>query len=210
MVGSKRPRLTRAETQALTRERLIEAAQQEIARHGAAVSIRDIAKSAGYTQGAFYAHFASKHFLLLELMREHMAREIDALQQLLAAGETEGGVQARVARWLENLNVDRDWSMLSIELQLHANRDRAFARKYDDLVARHRGAMGQLVVRLFEELGRTPPAAPVEIAATLQALATGFALQRRRTARGQPDPSGVLIKLVLQSLIASSSPAGAP
>src|SRR5215467_5366505 len=104
MATSNRRRLTRAVSQALTRERLIEAARQEIARRGASASVRDIAEAAGYTQGALYAHFQTKEFLLLELLRQHMDREIAELESLLAAGEEAGVVHARVEQWLETMN----------------------------------------------------------------------------------------------------------
>lgn len=202
MALQKRIRLSRAESQAQTRERLIEAARQEIARRGSAASVRDIAEAAGYTQGALYAHFQSKELLLLELLRQHMDREIATLEQLLAVSD--GGLRARVEQWLGALNTDRDWSMLAIELQMHASRDAAFRERYDALFERHRAAMGRLVGQLFDELGRVPPAPPEEVATALMALAHGLALQRRPTRRGEADPSGALIGLVLNGLIAAS------
>ena len=72
MSPSKRIRLTREESQALTRERLLESAAHEITRHGAGASVRDIAEAAGYSQGAVYANFESKELMFLELLRRHM------------------------------------------------------------------------------------------------------------------------------------------
>ncbi len=206
MRTTKRQRLTRAESQALTRERLMEAARQEIARRGASASVRDIAEAAGYTQGALYAHFQSKELLMLELLRQHMDREVEELDRLLEASRA-GDVRSRISAWLETMNADRDWSMLAIELQLHASRDPTFAQTYDALFARHRTAMGRLVGQLFGELGLMPPAEPESVAAALMALAHGLALQRRPTARGQADPSGALINLVLTGLIAAADKA---
>jgi hypothetical protein len=54
---------------------------------------------------------------------------------------------------------------------------------------------------LFDKLGRTPPAAPDELAAAFMALSHGLALQRMST---RPDPSGRLIMVFLRGLIAGA------
>jgi AcrR family transcriptional regulator len=200
--AKRRTRLTREESQAVTRERLLESARREIAHSGAGASVRDIAEAAGYTQGALYAHFQSKELLFLELLRRHMAREAQELATLLHQAEVRpGGTLEALDGWLDAMNSDRDWSLLSMELVMHARRDKAFATHYDRLFAEHRAAMGSLVERLFADLGRAPPAPPLEIASALMALAHGMVLQRRPTTRGAPDPSGPMIKLLLKGLI---------
>jgi hypothetical protein len=64
--------------------------------------------------------------------------------------------------------------------------------------------MGSLVERLFADLGRAPPAPPLDIAGALMALAHGMVLQRRPTTQGAADPSGAMIKLLLKGLIEMS------
>ena len=81
---SSRP--SRKETQAQTRERLRDAARAEFARRGvAAASIDRISESAGFSRGAFYANYAGKHDVLLELLAQYQRQEIDAWQALLDA-----------------------------------------------------------------------------------------------------------------------------
>ncbi len=61
-------RRTRAEQQAETRQRLIDAAEQEFTERGFEGSTIDaITERAGYTRGAFYSNFASKTELLTAL-----------------------------------------------------------------------------------------------------------------------------------------------
>ena len=60
--------------------------------------------------------------------------------------------------------------------------------------------VGGVIGALFRQLGRTPPAAPDELAAGFMALAHGLALQR---VAGRPDPSGRLILLFLRGLLAA-------
>src|SRR5438552_10920354 len=67
-------RLTREQSRAQTRERLLRAAKGVFARsgfHGA--SVEEIASAAGYSTGALYSNFDGKEDLFLVLME----REID-------------------------------------------------------------------------------------------------------------------------------------
>src|SRR5437764_15482063 len=67
-------RLTREQSRANTREKLLAAARSVFARsgfHGA--SVEEIASEAGFSTGALYSNFDSKEDLFLELMQ----REID-------------------------------------------------------------------------------------------------------------------------------------
>jgi hypothetical protein len=95
--------------------------------------------------------------------------------------------------------------MLSIELQLHANRSRSFAAEYRKVWNKHRSELGGVIGQLFGKLGRTPPAAPDELAAAFMALSHGLALQRIST---RPDPSGRLIMVFLRGLIAGAEGPG--
>jgi len=196
-------RLTREESRAQTRERLIETAQQLFVSNGyGGASIRDIADKAGYSQGAFYSNFSSKEDVLLELLRRHM--EAEALQLFKAMGDERQEPEQMLAEleaWASTLNHDADWCMLSIELQLHANRSQSFAQEYKKVWDRHRSEIGGVIGQLFDKLGRTLPAAPEELAAAFMALSHGLALQRMST---RPDPSGRLIMVFLRGLIASA------
>ena len=65
-----RKRLTREESRKATRQRLLEAAAQVIARVGlASASVEEIAETAGFSRGAFYSNFQSKDELFLAVLR---------------------------------------------------------------------------------------------------------------------------------------------
>jgi AcrR family transcriptional regulator len=205
MTGDKRIRLTREASQAQTRQRLLESAARLIARHGIDISVRDICDGAGYSPGALYANFDSKELLFLELLRQHMERNVRELQALPApSARASGDLLARLDAWLSTLNSDRDWSALSVELQIHASRDASFAAHYDRLFSRHRRSMATAVETLFSTSGREPPATPEDIANAIIALAHGHVLQRRRVRQGSADPAGHLIKLFIKGLLALS------
>ena len=201
-----RKRLSREESQAQTRARLIDTAQQLFVANGyGGTSIRDIADGAGYSQGAFYSNFASKEDVLLELLKGHMEAEGAQLSAVMESdGRTPEQLFAELESWAATLNRDASWSMLSIELQLHANRSPTFAAKYQTVWDAHRARLGGVVGKLFATLGRTPPAEPEELAAGFMALTHGLALQGRGN---RPDPSGRLILVFLRGLVASAGPA---
>lgn len=208
MPATARKRLNREESQAQTRERLIQTARTLFVQQGfGGASIREIAEEAGYSQGAFYSNFPTKEAVLLELLRRHMEEEAVQLSSVLAVTEgRETDVLHRLGQWAKTLNADADWSLLAIELQLHANRSAAFAKEYVAVQKAHQAALGDLVARLFDRLGLVPPAPPNELAASFMALAHGLALQR---AGGAADPAGKMIMVFLRGLIASSQRARA-
>lgn len=200
-------RLTREESRAQTRERLLEAARRVFARGGyGGASVDTISAEAGFSKGAFYGHFETKEAIFLELLSRHMAAEAEQLGRLVDAGRTAGDILDSLDIWLEQMNADADWALLAMELQLHARRSATFAVEYDALHARHRGRLGELIARLFTLSGKRLPVPAGELAAALMALGHGLVLGR--TAYGeQGDPAGPLIKIVLRSLIAAAEKA---
>jgi AcrR family transcriptional regulator len=74
MMSEQPARLSRAEQQARTRERLLEAAAAVFAEHGVdGAAIDDIAARAGYSRGAFYSNFSDKTELLIALCDRRLA-----------------------------------------------------------------------------------------------------------------------------------------
>jgi AcrR family transcriptional regulator len=64
-------RLTREQRRKLTRDKLLDAAQQLFAARGLAASLDEVAAGAGLTKGAVYSNFANKEELLIALIRRH-------------------------------------------------------------------------------------------------------------------------------------------
>jgi len=201
-------RLRRDESQAQTRARLLAAAGRVFARLGyTGASVDAVAEEAGYSKGAVYSNFASKEDIFLELMREHEAREQrdigKIILQLAESRAAHDEVIATMNGWLRTMNSDLDWSLLAVELQLHAQRSPAFAAHYDALNAQHRAALGELIAQLFAAAGKRLPADPDQVGAIVMALVQGFALERRRGKKKGSDPAGPLIGLVLMGLMGS-------
>jgi AcrR family transcriptional regulator len=91
-----RKRLTREESRARTRERLLDAAAELFAERGViGTSVEQIAERAGFTRGAFYGNFADKHDLVRELLQRRTEQEPAEVRDLLAG---EDG-QERLREW---------------------------------------------------------------------------------------------------------------
>src|SRR5271155_3661689 len=79
----------RDEQKALTRRRLLDAAETVFGRHGFhRASVEEIAREAGATTGALYSNFAGKEDLFLALFEERIAADVRDYSQIAAAGAT--------------------------------------------------------------------------------------------------------------------------
>ncbi len=193
-------RLTREESRERTRERLLEAAREAVARNGYdGTSVADIAEAAGFSKGAFFSNFESKEALLLELLHRHKEQDIATLERILDGAE-QGDAASALDRYFKDRGGDAVWARLDIELQLHAARNPAFAADYDALQSRTRSRLAHLIAALFEKAGKRAPAPPDDLADLFVALVHGLVLQRAR------DP-GAAVKLVFESLMAKAEPA---
>ncbi len=173
-------RRARKETQRQTRDRLIAAAHASIIEEGvAAMSIRNICSTAGHSQGAFYSNFASKDDMLVEILQGHIQDEVALLRELVAqcAGDDiEATLQVLAAR-LAKLADEPRWSLLSIELQLHARRDPAFAERHREGKAACYRMFGELVADLTQRFSLRPALPAMQAGIGLYALWMGLAVQ---------------------------------
>jgi AcrR family transcriptional regulator len=153
-------RITRKEAQLQTRDRLRAAANASIIEEGVAgISIRGICGAAGHSQGAFYSNFSSKDDLLVEIMQAHIEDEVTLLRDLVhhADGADIETTLKLLAGRLAQLAAEPQWSLLSIELQLHARRNAAFAERHRKGKAACYRMFGELVSDLTRRFGLTPP-----------------------------------------------------
>lgn len=202
------PRLNREESQARTRDRLVQAARDEIVKKGfAQATVRDIADAAGFSQGAFYSNFPSKEAILLEVVRRHQTEERAKIEAALGHVPGHGdNAMKGIERWAANINTDPGWAILAVELQLQALRSPSFAVGYSALNREHLDAMGALIARLFDLLDKAVPGDPVEIAIGFIALGRGMALLSQQ---GDASRIGRIILTFLNAVIKSAQPSRA-
>src|SRR5690348_2469695 len=118
-------RLTREQSKAHTREKLLDAARTVFASsgfHGA--SVEEIASSAGYSTGALYSNFDGKEDLFLVLMEreiEEHSREIaEAVARRSSVAErAAGGAQ----RWMAMIEREPELLLLFMEFWAYGVRD---------------------------------------------------------------------------------------
>ena len=119
---------SRVERSEETRAALLRSASRlicELGMHGA--SIDRIAADAGYTKGAFYAHFASKEDLFLVVLDEHFATELARLDVILAGAEDPAEEARKAAEdFLAHIDADPQWRRVYQEFATHAARHDAF------------------------------------------------------------------------------------
>lgn len=172
-------KLSRDEKQLKTRLALIESGFSLISSHGyGAVSIRNISKHANYTQGAFYSNFSNKEDFLLELMRLQFEKENIQLQKIISTensniDHTIDGLRI----WLSDFFNNFEWLKISIELQLYAARDQAFALEYQKIWQTHQDEVTRILSRLIPATQLFDQKRIESITVELISLSYGLALQ---------------------------------
>lgn len=172
-------KLSRDEKQLKTRLALIESGFSLISSHGyGAVSIRNISKHANYTQGAFYSNFSNKEDFLLELMRLQFEKENIQLQKIISTENSNFDHTIDGLRiWLSDFFNNFEWLKISIELQLYAARDQAFALEYQKIWQTHQDEVARILIRLIPATQLVDQKRIENITVELISLSYGLALQ---------------------------------
>jgi AcrR family transcriptional regulator len=189
-----------------TRAALLRSASRlicELGMHGA--SIDRIATDAGYTKGAFYAHFASKEDLFLTMLDEHFATELARLDAVLrGTGDPAAEARAAADDFLEHIDSDPQWRRLYQEFCTHAARNEAFrielAARQRDLRAR----MASVFARWASSYGVTPPVPPADVAAMTFFMADGFLLDQIIDPELDAGLYGRMFEVFMHGLVAMS------
>lgn len=187
-----------------TRAALLRSATEavcELGLHGASIDL--IASRAGYTKGAFYAHFASKEELLLVMLDEHFAAEIERLDSVLeGAGEPVEEARRAAAGFLAQVDGDPQWRRLYQEFALHAARNDAFRR---ELALRHRelrARMASIFERWAGAIGVVPTVPAADVAAMTSCMADGFLQSRLIDPELDAELYATMFEVFLRGLLA--------
>lgn len=193
-------RLTREQSKAQTRQRLLSAARTVFARrgyHGA--SVEEIAAEAGFSTGALYSNFDGKESLFLALM-DH---EVDAYCAEIAA-EVDGVAsiadRARdgARHWMEIVEREPEMLMLFIEFWAYAARDAGVRERVASSFARARAVLTKLISDGAREFDLQLEMPAEHLAIAIDALADGIARQKLADPAAVPDDlMGRVISLLL-------------
>lgn len=200
-----RPSL-RDEQKALTRRRLMGAAEVVFARrgfHGA--SVEEIAREAGATTGALYSNFASKEDLFLALFEHTAACDVQQYSEVLAVGTTlDERVRGVADLWMRILRERPDYFPLIIEFWAYAMRE---SRLRIDLAARFaslRSASSRMIAAGAEERGiHLSGELADRLGLFITSLGNGLALQKLIDPDAVPDEVyGEMLVLIFNALAA--------
>ncbi len=210
----RRRRLTRAEAQARTRRRLIDAAAEVFGDKGfRASSLTDVAERAGYTIGAVYSNFASKDELFHALMRERLQMAEAGLQAMFPGGPEDAGsrgapVAELIQRELDRMAAAEDavpprWWRLLYEYRTYAASDPVAWAALADAERRCREIIARSIDRFAAVTGTVLPLPSIELAELTMALTDGL---RAAHADGRSRmTSGEGLRLVVSALIQASN-----
>jgi AcrR family transcriptional regulator len=170
-----RKRLTRAERQAETRARLLDAAVRVCARRGLAdATIEEISEEAGYTRGAVYSNFESKENLLLAVFEERIEPRLRSVlaPMIEATGARQQGLMltSLVGSLLKE---ERAYLQLLVEFWGVAARNRTVGRRFAEVRRRRRELVSEMIGERLTRRGERLENTTDELAAVLVALTTG-------------------------------------
>jgi AcrR family transcriptional regulator len=179
----RRPRrLSRAEKQAETRKKLLDAAEHVFLRRGLqGSSVEEIAAEAGFTRGAFYSNFDSKDELFVELLH---TRIYDRYAEMAEQAQEQPGTPRERLRW--GIERVRDvqtgesgkWLFrLWLECLTQAARDEDFRKLAATFWSGNRALLAENISQTFSEIGGESPLPPKQLATAMIALDVGLAVQ---------------------------------
>lgn len=197
-------RLTREQSKAQTKARLLSAARKVFARrgfHGA--SVEEIAAEAGFSTGALYSNFDGKEDLFLALM-DH---EIDAYSHEISAAVDGLASIADRARdgarhWMEIVEREPEMLMLFVEFWAYAARDAAARERVAASFAKARRGLTELIADGAREFNLRLELPAEHLAVAIDALADGIARQKLADPDAVPDD---LMGRVLSLLLAGAA-----
>lgn len=168
----------RQQRQLQTRERLLEAATRVFARHGFdGASVPQIAQDAEMSTGAIYSNFSGKEELFLamigRLVEEGAQRRAAAVATF--DGDRDGLLDQITGDWIATIDSQPDVVVLMAEFWLYALRRPDMKPMVAAFLAAVRANFSETIDALIDD---ADDGMRDDLAAGLQALAYGFAMQR--------------------------------
>lgn len=172
-------RLTRGESQAQTRQALLDTATQAFLRDGFfATSLDQVAVEAGYSKGAVYSNFRSKDQLCLAVLERIHAQQTRLIDQTMRGPNDLGERLRSFQDWAERTIGDPGWTGLECEFAAHA-RSRPELRA--ELAVREEAVRRQVATvidRTAKDLQIVLPMPAADAAVVLLSLGIGLGLRR--------------------------------
>jgi AcrR family transcriptional regulator len=199
----RRKRLTREDQREQTAQRLLEAAQRLIAKHGlAATSVEDIAAAAGYTRGAFYSNFGTKDALFIELLRRDHQEAMQEFFALVNDDVTVDRIHARAREIYGSLYRNNELFMNWSEARMRAVRDAKFRSKLNALMTEKRDQIAGFITYFYQRVGVPPPLPTAQMAMGFMSLVEGVKLFMLSSPMDvTPDAAEAVLRLFVDSMM---------
>lgn len=173
------PRLTRAESQARTREQLVSTAKTMFLRDGYGLtSLEKVADAAGYSKGAVYSNFRNKDELCLAVLDAIHAEQAAMIAEVISDSASLDERLSRFQDWAERNIGDPAWTALEVEFAINAHRDERLRSELASRDKTIRELISALVTANSEEFGIELPLSPDDAATALLSLGIGLGIQR--------------------------------
>ena len=200
-------RITRKESHAQTRERLVETAHALFMSDGYnATSLDKVAAEAGFSKGAVYSNFATKHELGLAVIDVLHLERAHSLASAVTGAETVEDRLDAFGKWAEDNIGDVGWTALEVEFATSNRRvpgvNEALAGRRRELTA----AIADLIEQQAAELGLELPLPAEDAAVQLLSLGIGLGVQRAF----DPDLPVTSLVDLLRSYLERAAPAKKP
>lgn len=199
------PRLTRAESQALTQRKIMDAARAAFARNGyGATSVDQIAEAAGFSKGAFYSNFATKDSLAVALAYDNVTVRLDEWSAFVKSRIPLGleSVAEAIRLGADSVSFDLDRDRLHLELALRGTRDPEVGKAVHAQIANGFEKIVEMFDTVFRGLGRIPPIETAELANLILLIHYGRKVLDIATIPHAPGP---LTEAVFRALFASAA-----
>jgi AcrR family transcriptional regulator len=173
--------LTREESRARTRARLISFGRAHFLRHGLGGAVAEkIAEDAGYSRGALYSNFDGKEELFLAVIHEQKSHHFEIFESIL--GDSASSVKERLRRFRNafvEVITDRDWVVLYSEFEAAALRNRRIRANFLKLHRRTILDGTRLLNELLKSSGVTLKMKPHEFVMTMLSFSLGMAVNQK-------------------------------
>lgn len=179
MTTSPPTRLSRAESQAQTRARLVATARELFLRDGyASTSLERVAEVAGYSKGAVYSNFDGKDDLCLAVLDSIQVEVAEAVLAALDGAATFDDALHVFDLWAERRLGDPEWSALEAELAARARRHPGVRHALVERDQKLHAVIAGALERTCTQHGLVTRIPVREVAAALLSLGIGLGLQR--------------------------------
>jgi len=197
--------VSRKESQAHTRARLIEVGREHFLRFGLSGAVAEkVAAEAGFTRGALYANFGNMEELFVAVVQTSVDAELVNFRSILASDRSVEERFGMMREMVGNLVTNRTWVLLQTEFQANALRNNAIRAAFLEQQHWRRMEGAALVEQFARDLGLVLSASPAEIVAVLGSLAQGLGVQEVISGSRDPEAASRLAMLCFDTLVAGA------